>query len=280
MKLVRILFAVLLAATFTSTLTFSSAAASVNCSNFSTHEEAQAYFEQHGGSSSNNVEGLDTDGDGVICESIPAAKNDNVAAVAQSSSNKLTTQEQTFMKAVASESSDIGDATSDMSDLFTKLGNDPTLIVDQSWTIKVAGVFVKFQNINDEARALKPSPRQQHLYVAWTEVTGLIVAATDDYTRGIDNVDVDSIYAGTAKITHATELSNQLTKDTLAFNKNPDVVANQAMAINGPVTDCSAFADYNVAQVYLALNPAESVTIDPNVDGRACEIFFERDVAA
>jgi len=203
-----------------------------------------------------------------------------LALPASAASSKLTNQEQTFLKGLESQSNDMGNATSDMADLFKKMGNDPTLIYDQSWIIKVAGVFVKFQNIDDDAHALKPSQRQQHLYITWTEVTGTIVAATKDYTRGIDNVDVDSIYAGTAKITHATALSNLLTKDITAFKKNPDSIASKAKAVTGPVADCSVFDDYNVAQVYLVLNPSETATIDPNGDGRACEIFFDRDTAA
>jgi hypothetical protein len=43
----------------------------VNCSNFSTHAAAQRWFEQHGGSSTNDVAGLDGDHDGIACESLP-----------------------------------------------------------------------------------------------------------------------------------------------------------------------------------------------------------------
>ena len=39
-----------------------------NCSDFSSSEEAQAYFEADGGSSTYNVDGLDADGDGLVCE--------------------------------------------------------------------------------------------------------------------------------------------------------------------------------------------------------------------
>jgi LPXTG-motif cell wall-anchored protein len=48
-------------------------AAGVNCSDFDTWNEAQTYFEQHGGSPTNNVEGLDREGDGLACESLPGA---------------------------------------------------------------------------------------------------------------------------------------------------------------------------------------------------------------
>jgi hypothetical protein len=39
-----------------------------DCADFSTHEEAQAYFESKGGSATNNVDRLDGDHDGLACE--------------------------------------------------------------------------------------------------------------------------------------------------------------------------------------------------------------------
>lgn len=42
-----------------------------NCSDFATQEDAQAFFDRNGGSPSNNVSGLDNDGDGIACEGLP-----------------------------------------------------------------------------------------------------------------------------------------------------------------------------------------------------------------
>lgn len=42
-----------------------------DCGDFSTHAEAQAYFEAKGGSPSNNVDRLDRDRDGIACETLP-----------------------------------------------------------------------------------------------------------------------------------------------------------------------------------------------------------------
>lgn len=41
-----------------------------DCSDFATHKEAQAYFESKGGSPTNNVDRLDSDHDGIACESL------------------------------------------------------------------------------------------------------------------------------------------------------------------------------------------------------------------
>ncbi len=48
-----------------------SSTGSKHCPDFKTHAEAQAYFVAHGGSPSNNVDGLDRDKDGVACENLP-----------------------------------------------------------------------------------------------------------------------------------------------------------------------------------------------------------------
>lgn len=42
-----------------------------DCSDFTTHTQAQTYFNSKGGSSSNNVDRLDNDHDGIACESLP-----------------------------------------------------------------------------------------------------------------------------------------------------------------------------------------------------------------
>jgi hypothetical protein len=43
-----------------------------DCSDFTFQEQAQRFFERHGGSRANNVDGLDRDRDGVACESLPS----------------------------------------------------------------------------------------------------------------------------------------------------------------------------------------------------------------
>lgn len=45
--------------------------ADVNCSDFPTHVAAQRWFQQHGGSQTNDVAGLDGNANGLACESLP-----------------------------------------------------------------------------------------------------------------------------------------------------------------------------------------------------------------
>jgi hypothetical protein len=45
--------------------------ADVNCSDFATHAAAQQWFEQHGGSKTNDIAGLDGNANGLACESLP-----------------------------------------------------------------------------------------------------------------------------------------------------------------------------------------------------------------
>ncbi|MFL5860332.1 MAG: hypothetical protein ACJ780_06085 [Solirubrobacteraceae bacterium] len=43
----------------------------VNCSDFATHGDAQRWFEQHDGSATTDVAGLDRNHDGIACSSLP-----------------------------------------------------------------------------------------------------------------------------------------------------------------------------------------------------------------
>lgn len=51
--------------------TFNGSSGDKDCSDFATHKDAQAYFESKGGSPTNNVDRLDSDRDGIACESLP-----------------------------------------------------------------------------------------------------------------------------------------------------------------------------------------------------------------
>lgn len=42
-----------------------------DCTDFATQAEAQQYFDGRGGSATNNVDRLDDDGDGTVCEALP-----------------------------------------------------------------------------------------------------------------------------------------------------------------------------------------------------------------
>lgn len=45
-----------------------------DCSDFPNQPAAQAYFDQNGGSPTNNFDGLDADHDGIACENLPQNK--------------------------------------------------------------------------------------------------------------------------------------------------------------------------------------------------------------
>lgn len=51
------------------------AQADKDCGDFTTQDDAQAYFKANGGSATNNVDRLDADGDGIACEDRPSGSN-------------------------------------------------------------------------------------------------------------------------------------------------------------------------------------------------------------
>lgn len=48
-----------------------------DCKDFASQAEAQAWFEAHGGSATNNVAGLDRNHNGIACETFPYAQAGN-----------------------------------------------------------------------------------------------------------------------------------------------------------------------------------------------------------
>ncbi len=284
MKFARVIFSTIFLLVCAPAFMATAAAASTKtCSDFSSQADATSYLNALRALDTGLADELDPDGDGQACEDLPKGGGTTptkeparTSSGTTSSSTKLTGQEQTFLNNLQSQTVVVGKASDTLQKQFTLVGEDPTVILNQSWILKTAGALAMYQAVNTDAHALNPSVRQQHLYITWTDATTLISSAADDFARGIDNIDADSLVAGTAKIAQATALANGLAEDLKAFNNDPNIVSNQAMAVSGPVSECSAFPDYNVAQVYLVLNPDEQSTIDPNGDGRACEIFFDR----
>lgn len=69
--------------------------------------------------------------------------------------------------------------------------------------------------------------------------------------------------------------------ETAETRSSQPVVTQAAAPTQAPlITDCATFATFEEANAYYAANPAAQPFLDPNVDGRACEIFFGVDESA
>jgi len=80
MRLIARLTALLLALSGTTFLALGATAGAaqakdMNCDDFGSQSSAQSYFNNNGGGPNNNVDGLDSDGDGIACESNPCPCN-------------------------------------------------------------------------------------------------------------------------------------------------------------------------------------------------------------
>ncbi len=134
---------------------------------------------------------------------------------------------------------------------------------------------MRIQQVAEDARALDPSDRQGHIQELWLAVNDLTETAVDEYIVGIDSLDPESLEMGAARYVYAGLLVGDLIAARDAFNEDPNDPVEPEHVI-GPVEECNEFDDYDVAQDYYAAHPEEQETIDPDFDGLACEVFFER----
>lgn len=92
-KLFASLFSLALVFVFSVHPTFAAPHKDKDCKDFKSWQQAQQYFESHGGSKKNNYDGLDRDHDGLACENLkgfnPSHKNPN------DSKGKSTTKQAT-----------------------------------------------------------------------------------------------------------------------------------------------------------------------------------------
>ena len=195
--------------------------------------------------------------------------------------DKITSAEQDYLDAQAREQNMIGLAASSLGDLFGQLDGNSYLLLDSTWNSKVDTQFAIIRRADAEAQALSPSVRQQSIQDQWLQITGLTVQASDEIDTGLTNLDPDSLQAGSNDLTQATALLNPLQSDIQNFKDDPASFGTDT-SINGDggstgggvVSDCSAFASYDSAQTYYANHPEAQPVIDPNDDGRACEVYF------
>lgn len=260
------------------------AQSSFTCDDFSTQRSAQVVL------SSANAKALDPDGDGIACEDLPDSpggqpKNSNRDSSRDEEEDKdqqsddddePTAQERRYIDALNDGLVELGDASIEAGEQFAEAGENPALFLDQEWTIQTAAQLVRIQQVAKDARALDPSDRQEHIQELWLAVNDLTETAVDEYIEGIDSLDAELIERGTARYTYAGLLVGDLIKARDAFNEDPTDPIEPEHVI-GPVEECDEFDAYDDAQDYYAAHPEEQGTIDPDFDGLACEVFFERE---
>ncbi len=98
-------------------------AADRDCADFSSQAQAQAYFEDNGGSRRYNFDRLDADGDGFVCESLPSG--------GYSGSSRSSRSDYDYVDTEASYRADreMSDAYNDQYDGYGEGGGGPSPFV-------------------------------------------------------------------------------------------------------------------------------------------------------
>ena len=194
-------------------------------------------------------------------------------------SGAITDDEQAYLDAVVRDTQELGDASSELGDLFSAAGDEEYLVLDADWQAEVESQLDVFTDAYDRAQGLSPSERQAEIHELWLSITSLVVSAADDYRLGIDTLDPALLTSGNEKLNQATALTDDLRDAIAAFRDDPGAASGStggSETISGPVAGCEAFATYEDAQAYYADHPEEQPTIDPDADGLACEVYFGR----
>jgi hypothetical protein len=242
------------------------------CDDFSTQRAAQAAL------SPLNEEALDPDGDGIACEDLSDTPGQSSSRESQDrdrdededDDGDITRQERQYIDDLNDGLIELGEASTEVGEQFTEASKDPSLFLDEEWTLQTAAQFVRIQQVAEDARALDPSDRQGHIQELWLAVNDLAETAVDEYIVGIDSLAPESLEMGAARYVYAGLLVGDLIAARDAFNEDPNDPVEPEHVI-GPVEECNEFDDYDVAQDYYAAHPEEQETIDPDFDGLACE---------
>ena len=202
-----------------------------------------------------------------------APQNTASQSTQPSQTSQVTVEELAYFEVLRADMERVTGPTAEFGALFTAAGNDPTLLFDGTWQIQVAALLVEWQQFDSDAQQMTPSARQLHIHDLWLAITELMRLSGDDIVLGVDNLDPDSLNRGSARITYATLLIEDLTAAIELFAEDPDASYTPIHAMS-PVANCEPFPNYEEAQQYYAAHPWEQPTIDPDVDGLACEVYF------
>ncbi len=247
-----------------------------SCDDFTSQRAAQAVLLP------SNEDELDPDGDGVACEELSddddrSNDRDNDRDESERDRDSITHQEREYIDAVNKGLLQMGDASTELGELFRDAGEDVLLFRDQDWIVDVATQFVVIQQVGEDAKELDPSARQEHIQDLWLAINELTTTAVDEYTVGIDSLDPESIEQGAERYKYAALLVGDLIEARDAFNEDPTNNPPEPEYTIGPVQECDEFESYAEAQEYYPAHPEEQETIDPDFDGRACEVHFGRE---
>ena len=197
-------------------------------------------------------------------------------ASASGPNDQVTMREERYFSALLQDLITLDDASRKVAELFLDAGQDGSLLQDPEWLRTTEEQFDRLVKVGVAAEVLDPSARQQSIHELWLEVNRLVTLAVTDFRAGIADRDASLITTGSARYTYSSLLADDLGEAIKAFGDDPGRPIEPVHVV-APVTECDVFSDYDEAQLYYAANPEEQETIDPDFDGLACEVFFERE---
>ena len=203
-------------------------------------------------------------------------------ATATSNDDDITSNEQDYLDAIAVDSTLLGAAGGNLSDLFGRAADDEYLILDPDWLSDVGDETDTFRGAYSRAQNLEPSARQAPIQEIWLSLTAYTASAADNYDLGLVNLDLSYLELANTDLQNATDLTDDLIAEVEEFTDDPASYGDAGSTTSGngtttgSVTDCTPFANYDEAQEYYADNPDAQPIIDPDFDGQACEVYFGR----
>jgi hypothetical protein len=266
------------------------AQAKKTCNDFQTQEDAQAVLDAAGtGSDASRAEieesydlrALDSDGDGIACETLPRAASSQGDTVSQDPTpspaseepESPTRQEDDYLRALRDDATELLSVMEDIVSLFEQAQEPSTHDTDAARQEQIAGVMSRWVMVSERASTLDPSTRQQHIHDTWLEVGSLGLKASDDILLGIQDNDADALARGVARMSYSALLIEDVAAAVASFEDDPDAPFEPKHALY-PVRGCEELPNYDEAQQYYAAYPEEQPSIDSNRDGRACEAAF------
>lgn len=107
--------------------------------------------------------------------------------------------------------SDYAEAMNYLSITFDEAAETPLVVITDNWKIRAATSFALIRIANESVRELVPSDRFRETHNRILQASELMDQMIVEYSRGIDNLDVEALLNGNRLLTEANEAIQQAT---------------------------------------------------------------------
>lgn len=126
----------------------------------------------------------------------------------------LSDKEQAYVDKMRPQVADVGKGLQDIAERSKEAGEDPKLINDYDWKMKLIPTLATLEYAGGQLKDLGPVPRRfAKIDKLMKRIGGESEKAAKEYAHGVDHADLRSFTSSAKRIDHMTEMCKEATRE-------------------------------------------------------------------